>query len=114
MKIESYSFGSIEIDGKVYRSDLKLIGERVVPDWWRGQGHLVELEDVDDLLKADAEICIFGTGAYGVMRVSKRVKSEFENRGIKVLIEKTKSACNTYNRLLQEGKKLVAGFHLTC
>ena len=113
MQIQTYRFGYIEIDGKVYRNDIKLIGKTVVPDWWRGQGHLVELEDVQDLLKADAEICIFGTG-YGGMRVSKAVKSAFKNRGVEVLIEKTESACDTYNRLLQGGKKLVAGFHLSC
>lgn len=113
MRIESYRFGYIQIDGKVYRNDVKLIGERVVPDWWRGQGHLVEIRDVQDLLNADAEICIFGTG-YGGLRVSKAVKSEFENLGIKVLIQKTEVACDTYNQLLQDNKKLVAGFHLTC
>lgn len=113
MKIQSYRFGYIEIDGKIYRNDVKLIGERVVPDWWRAQGHLVQLKDVQDLLNEGPEICIFGTG-YGAMRVSEAVRSEFQNRGIKVLIEKTELACNTYNRLLQDGKKVVGGFHLTC
>ncbi len=114
MKIQSYHFGYIEIDGKSYRKDIKLIGERVVPDWWRSTGHRVELSDVEDLLDTDAEICIFGTGASGLMRVSEAVKSAFQNRGTKVLIEKTESACDTYNRLFQNGKKIVAGFHLTC
>lgn len=114
MKIQSYRFGHIEIDGKVYRDDVKLVGERVVPDWWRSSGHFVELNDVGDLLYADADVCIFGTGAYGAMLVSEAVKSAFESRGIEVLIEKTESACSTYNRLSKEGKKVVAGFHLSC
>jgi len=114
MKIQSYRFGHIEIDGKAYSKDVKLIGERVVPNWWRGTGHRVELSDVQDLLDADAEVCIFGTGASGLVRVSEAVKSEFQKRGVKVLIQKTASACDTYNRLLKEEKKLVAGFHLTC
>jgi len=112
--IESYRFGYIEIDGKDYRNDVKLIGERVVPDWWRAQGHLVETKDVQDLLNADAEICVFGTGAYGSMRVSETAKSALQGRSIEVLIEKTESACNTYNRLLKAGKKVVAGLHLSC
>jgi hypothetical protein len=114
MKIQSYRFGYVQIDGKDYRNDVKLIGERVVPDWWRTRGHLVEMRDVQDLLNADAEICIFGTGAYGSMRVSEAVQSEFQNRGIEVLIQKTESACALYGRLLQDGKKVVAGFHLSC
>jgi len=114
VKIQSYSFGYIEIDGKAYWHDVKLIGEKVVPDWWRSSGHLVEPQDVKDLLNADAEICVFGTGAYGAMRISEKVKSILKRRGIQVLIEKTESACDTYNLLSKEGKKLVAGLHLTC
>ena len=114
MEIQSYHFGHIEIDGKAYRDDVKLLGNTVVPSWWRSTGHLVELKDVKDLLDADAEVCVFGTGAYGAMRVSEAVRSAFETRGVKVLAEKTESACNTYNRLTKEGKRVVAGFHLSC
>ena len=114
MRIQSYRFGHIEVDGKVYQDDVKLVGNKVVPSWWRSRGHFVEPKDIKDLLNTDDEICIFGTGAYGGMRVSEAVRSAFENRGVKVLVEKTESACNTYNRLSQEGKKVVAGFHLSC
>lgn len=112
--IQSYRFGHIEINGKTYRNDVKLIGNKVVPEWWRSQGHLVEIKDVQDLLIADAEICIFGTGAYGSMRVSESVRSALQDRGIEVMMEQTEPACNTYNRLLETGKKVVAGLHLTC
>lgn len=114
MNIQSYSFGHIQINGKKYRNDVKLIGETVISGWWRSQGHLVQLKDVQDLLSEDAEICVFGTGAYGSMRVSDCVTSEFRNRGVKVLVEKTESACNTYTRLLGNGRRVVGGFHLTC
>jgi len=114
MKIQAYRFGHIEIDGKAYRDDVRLIGDRVLSGWWRARGHFVQIKDVQDLLKTDPEICIFGTGAHGSMRVSGEVRSEFENRGIQVIIEKTESACDTYNRLFQDGKKIVAGFHLSC
>jgi hypothetical protein len=114
MEIQSYEFGHIQIDGKAYRNDVKLIGNAVVPQWWRSQGHYVALQDAKDLLAAEAEVCIFGTGAYGSMRVSTAVKSAFEDRGVKVVTDKTPSACDLYNRLAKEGKKVIAGFHLTC
>jgi hypothetical protein len=114
MEIQSYHFGHIQIDGKAYQNDVKLIGNTVVPDWWRSQGHHVGLEDVQDLLSSDAEVCIFGTGAYGALRVSETVTSAFKGCGVEVLTQKTKSACQTYNRLTKEGKKVVAGFHLSC
>jgi hypothetical protein len=74
----------------------------------------VEVKDVQDLLEADAEICIFGTGAYGSMRVSESVRSDLKDRGVEVVTEQTESACHTYNRLLDSGRKVVAGLHLTC
>ncbi len=114
MEIQSYHFGHIEIDGRAYQDDVKLVGNKVVPSWWRSTGHLVELQDVKDLLSANAEVCIFGTGAYGAMRVSEAVTAAFKSCGVKVLTERTESACNTYNRLVKEGKKVVAGFHLSC
>ena len=114
MEIQAYRFGHIQIDGKVYQQDVKLVGQRVMPKWWRSSGHFVDLKDAEDLLNSEAEVCIFGTGAYGVMQVSGALKSAFESCGIKVLIEKTESACKTYNQLSSAGKKVVAGLHLTC
>ena len=114
MEIQAYQFGHILIDGKAYRNDVKLISNQVIPEWWRSQGHYVDLKDVKDLLVAEAEVCIFGTGAYGSMRVSAAVKSAFENRGVQVITDKTSTACDLYNRLVTEGKTVIAGFHLTC
>ena len=114
MEIQAYSFGHIEIDGTAYRNDVKILGGQVIPDWWRSQGHYVDLKDVSDLLASDADICIFGTGAYGSMRVSKAVKKALKDKGLTVITEKTASACNRFNALTKEGKRLIAGFHLTC
>ena len=114
MQIQSYQFGHIDIDGKAYRNDVKLIGNRVVSEWWRSQGHYVELKDVKDMMAADAEVCIFGTGAYGSMRISPAVEARFEDHGVQVITAKTSPACDLYNRLVKEGKKVIAGFHLTC
>lgn len=114
MEIQSYRFGYIEIDGKAYHDDVKLIGDEVVPLWWRSQGHYVDLKDVQDLLAAHSQICVFGTGAYGAMRISDAVRSAFEDRGIQVVIDKTSPACDLYNRFTKQGKTVIAGFHLTC
>ncbi len=114
MTIESYRFGHIQIDGKAYGDDVKLVGDKVVAGWWRSSGHFVDLKDVKDLLSAATEVCIFGTGAYGGMRVSEAVRSAFESRNVQVVVERTESACETYNQLSREGKKVVAGFHLSC
>ena len=114
MKIRSYQFGRIDIDGHVYRHDVKILDGQVVPEWWRRQSHFVDIEDVRDLLDTDADICIFGTGAYGSMQISESVQTELKRRGFQVIMEKTAAACNRFTHLHREGKRIIAGFHLTC
>ncbi|MGD8628620.1 MAG: MTH938/NDUFAF3 family protein, partial [bacterium] len=73
MKIEAYRFGSISIDGTAYESDLKIIEGRVVPGWWRKEGHNLLLVDIEDILEAGPEVLIVGQGDPGLMKVSGEV-----------------------------------------
>ena len=114
MKIESYRFGRITIDGNVYQNDVKLIPGKALSEWWRSSGHLVRLEDVKDLLQSHPDFCVFGTGAYGGMKISPEAKSALEDQGTEVIIEKTEPACQRFNRLSDEGRNVVGAFHLTC
>ncbi len=52
MKIDSYSFGRIVINGKTYTSDVIIYPGRVDASWWRKEGHLLQLEDVAEALQA--------------------------------------------------------------
>ncbi len=50
MKIDSYSFGSIQIDGKDYSTDVILLGGDVKSPWWReAGGHVYAVEDFEDV-----------------------------------------------------------------
>jgi hypothetical protein len=113
MKIESYSFGSIHIDGESYTSDLIIFPGKVKASWWRKRSHKVELEDIPELLQAEVDVIIFGTGAYGLMKIKKKVIGHFADRNIKLIIEETGKAVNTYNET-SENKKVIAALHLTC
>ncbi len=37
-------------NGSLFCRDLKMIGERVVGNWWRKEGHRIDAEDVTDIL----------------------------------------------------------------
>ncbi len=112
--IDHYSFGSITIQGKHYRSDLKVIKGQVYPDWWRQTGHNVDIDDVADILDAKPDIIVIGSGNSGLMKVSDRLKNRLEERGIEVIVEPTSEAVETFNRLFRGAKSVAAGFHLTC
>lgn len=113
MRVESYSFGTIKLNEKVFKNDVIVYGE-FVKEWWRREGHRVCLNDVKDILKLRPEVVVIGTGYYGVVKVDRDVIERLRGEGIDVICEESRRAVETYNRLLKEGKKVALAIHLTC
>ena len=112
--IDHYSFGSITIQGKQYRSDLKIINGEVISDWWRKSGHNVDVNDVSDILSAEPDYLVIGSGSSGLMKISDRLRQHLVDIGVEVIIETTSKGIETFNRMYADGKNIAAGFHLTC
>lgn len=130
--IEEYKFGLIVIDGKKYTQDVEVRWtlpeknslreqECEVLKWWRKESHIFDLEDIQRALDQKPDLIVFGTGAYGVVKVSERTKREIEDRGIQLIIDKTEEAVKTFNIILRESKreigkekKVIGLFHLAC
>ncbi len=113
-RIDLYDFGVIIIDGKAYRSDVVITPSGVKNNWWRLEGHRLQLPDVRDYLAEDYDVVVIGTGYEGFMRVDPEVVAEFRRRGKEVYVARTTEAVEIYNRLALEGKKVLAFLHLTC
>ncbi|NPA49159.1 MAG: hypothetical protein GXO20_04200 [Thermodesulfobacteria bacterium] len=113
-RIEDYSFGRIVISGKTYTSDVKIILDRIVPNWWRREGHYLHPEDIEDILASEAEVLVVGTGAYGVMKIDPAVKEACAQRGMRLEAYKTAEAVKRFNALAEAGEKVAGAFHLTC
>lgn len=111
--IESYEFGSIKINGKVYNKDLIIFPNRIKENWWRKEGHRLHIEDIKEVIAEKPEVLIIGTGYYGYMEVLKEVIEKINSLGITLIIEKTKKACKIFNDFYKN-KKTVAALHLTC
>ena len=113
-RIDYYDFGVMIVSGKEYRSDLIITPSRIVSDWWRLEGHRLQIPDVRDYILEDVDCVVIGTGYDGLMRVDKEVIEEFRKRGREVYVLKTREAVDKYNELVSKGKKVLAFFHLTC
>ena len=111
--IDSYRFGSFVIDGKQYSCNIRLIGNRYAGTWNHGP-HIVRIEHVKDLVNDKPEIIIIGTGAFGTLKVPIGVQEYIRSKGIKVVIQRSGEAINTYNELIKKGKKVNALMHNTC
>ncbi len=75
MNIDAYSFGSITIDGKTYRSDLIIYPDKIDQKWWRKSGHLLQMVDLRQITGYKPEILIIGTGASELMRIDPEVEN---------------------------------------
>ncbi|MBU1626436.1 hypothetical protein KKB18_03630 [bacterium] len=111
--INSYGFGRIVIDGKAYNSDVIVYPDHVHSSWWRKEGHILNIRDIEEIVKEAPEVLIVGKGNPGLMKVLKETKDFIESRGIKLICENTEEACKIYNKLYPT-KKVVAALHLTC
>jgi len=111
--IENYTFGRFVIDGEEYHSNVVLIGDKVEKARYL-PNHELSLNDFDALVEFKPDYLIIGTGASGVMPVPSEISKFIEDKGIKLIVEKTGDACKKYNSLIKKGKKVAAFLHNTC
>lgn len=112
--IESYSFGRIVIDGRVYNSDIIIYPDgRVQDSWWRKEGHTLSISDIGDLVNTKPDIIIAGTGANGLMRPEGKLESHLTRMGIAFQALPTAEAVKLFNEHCKT-RKAGACFHLTC
>ncbi len=114
MKIDSYSFGHIVIDGKTYTSDVIIYGDRVDATWWRKEGHRLTPEDIVEAMNARPDILIIGTGYAGVMTVPKETIEYITAHKIDVKVARTGKAVDVFNALQTQDKHVIAALHITC
>ena len=114
LRVESYEFGRIRVDGKVYHEDLIILPDRVLESWRRRRGHELMLEDLREVLEADIDCLVIGTGYYGMVKVSDEVIEYFKGRGVEVVVKPTREACEAYNERVEAGRRAALALHLTC
>ncbi len=112
--IEDYEFGKIIVNGKIYTRDLIIMPSKIIENWWRKEGHRVQIEDLKEIMNEEISYFIIGIGYYDRVEVDNEVIEFFKKRDIKLLMENSKRAVEDYNILAKEGKKVAIGIHLTC
>jgi len=95
---------------------LKIIKGKIIENWWRDTGHLLQLKDIQDVVEAEPGILIIGTGASGLLRLADGLISNLENRGMTVYVQASASAVEKFNQLVsRKGEdELALAIHLTC
>jgi hypothetical protein len=119
--IEEYHFGSITIDGKIYTEDVEVKWDNEVLLWQRKESHTIDIEAIKRAVEQGPEVIVIGTGETGMAKVIKEARNFIEEKGIKLIIDKTEEAVKTFNVICEESLeedgrqvKVVGLFHLTC
>ena len=111
--IESYTFGRIVVDGRRYLRDLIIYPDRVDDGWQREEGHSLSPADLAGVFEARPEVLVVGQGTFRRMDVPAHTVEALRDAGIEVIVEATRTACRTYNRL-RPARLVVAALHLSC
>jgi hypothetical protein len=111
-KIDDYDFGRVVVDGVEQTCDLILLPGRVVPNWWRQDGHRLVLDDLEAVLDELPERLVVGTGAYGRMTPDPEALEHLRERGVEVEALPTGEAVRRYGAL--DPSRTAAALHLTC
>jgi len=114
MHIDSYQFGKIVVDGRTYNSDCLIFGGSVHPGWWRKQGHLLAVQDLQVVLASGPSILVVGCGASGIMKVPEETKRAVQKQNIETIALNTYKAVEKFNELAVINQDVAAALHLTC
>lgn len=83
--IDSYSFGSITVKGRVYNQDLIIFPDRIKSNWWRKQGHSLGRQDLDEVIDYRPEVLVVGKGVSGLMDVPASTKNALKKYSIEII-----------------------------
>ena len=115
MKIDSFSFGKITIAGKLYTTDVIVYPDRIEDNWVREEEHRPQISEFADIVQAEPDILIIGTGYAGVMSIPDQIRNFLTSKGMEVRVDKTAKAVEMFNSLIGNAReKVVAAFHITC
>ena len=114
MRIDSYKFGNIVIDGTAYNSDCLIFGDAAHDNWWRKQGHSLAAQDLQSVIAAKPSVLVVGCGASGILKVPQETRQVLQNQNIELIALNTAEAVDRFNELLERGENVAAALHLTC
>ena len=109
--IRSYDDTSISINSQTYNKSLVVSGDSLIEGWNIKQVNELNPENLSQLLELQPEVILIGTGT-NIEFPHPATYSRIINQGIGIEFMDSRAACRTYNILISENRKVVAGIIL--
>jgi hypothetical protein len=117
-KVDSFSFGSIVLDGKKYNRDVFLYPDGNIKKrkggFWKFGSHAIKKEEMEELIKSGPDVLIVGTGTDSKAELTSDAKSYLQESKVESVITSSGEAVEKYNQLVAEGRRPAALIHITC
>jgi len=110
--IKGYEDGAVTVNEKTYQHSLIISPEKLITSWPISSISEFSEEDCKKLLTLNPELVLLGTGHELCFPAIKLIVP-FQQHGIGFEAMTTQAACRTYNVLVAEGRKVVAGLILS-
>jgi uncharacterized protein len=106
--IRSLSARGIRIGETFYQRSLIVSASALVSDWAPQAVDQIQAEHLDQIIELEPEVVLLGTGARQHFLPAHQMY-HFYGKGIGIEVMTTDAACRTFNVLVTEGRKVVAG-----
>jgi uncharacterized protein len=105
--IQNYGTSEITISGNVYRENLIVMPDRLIPQWRPNRFEELNQEDFSQLAALAPEIVVLGTGSRQHFPDQELIRPLVDQQiGLEAMA--TDAACRTYNILMSEGRRVAA------
>jgi dienelactone hydrolase len=112
--IDAYSFGRIRVSGDDFSNDLIVFPDKVEPYWRRRDAHLLSVVDLETVIEYSPDLLVVGTGIAGRLQLEPATREALRKKGIDCIDERTDLAWQTFNDEVEQDRRVVGAFHLTC
>lgn len=117
-KIDSFSFGSIVVEGKKYGRDVMFFPDGSVKKrkggFWKFGSHAIKKGEIEELVETSPDVVIVGTGTDAKARLEPDAESRARQAKAELVILPSFQAVERLNQLVDEGKRAAALIHITC
>ncbi len=117
-RIESVSWGVMEIEGLASGKDFKLYPGGGRPWDWRETGTRhrpgIQPADVQELLEHGCEVVVLSRGMKLVLQTCPETLELLQGAGVEIIVAETTEAVSRYNAMVAQGRAVGGLFHSTC
>ena len=106
--IRAYHSNGVNINGQTFEQSLVVSPNRLIDDWPVTSVDDLSVDLLQELVEHSPEVILIGTGRQ-IRFPSPEIYAHVVNQGIGIEFMDTGAACRTYNILLSEQRKVIAG-----